>query len=568
MQSTNENYLSSTRAETTAEHIIATPKSDKAQSMITPLLFRRLSLALFVILGLFILLTFKQYGISNDEEVQHIYGRLLLDFYSSGFSDRSAFEYRNLFLYGGFFDLIAALLEKVLPIWVWDMRHLLSALFGVAGIAAAYKIALRLGGERAGFLTVLLLAITGSWSGAMFTHTKDVPFAACMAWALYYTMLVMEQLPKPSLKLTIKLGIAVGCALGLRIGGAFAVVYLFLLLGLAGLINVQGWQARVRYWLSSVIFLIPAGIAAFALMALFWPWGVMAPDHPLLAAKSFSHFAFNMLTIMDGRVMAIGDVPRYYLPAYLLVRLPEVFLVGLIGLLVAALHLKKPLANRKQLLPWLAVIIAALFPIAFNVIDKPALYNGIRHFTFVVPPIAVLAGLGLSLGWDALQRFARLRQGLLILSIVLCAWTVVTLFRLHPYEYVYYNNLAGSMAEAEEEWEGDYWSSSLREAADMLEEKLSAQPKRDADGQVVPYLVAVCAENIQGAAYLDQRFSITRNWDEADFYLSTTNMDCDDVMKGSIIGEVRRMGVVLAVVKDRRDLLQSQRKPRIPGSTH
>ena len=568
MQSTNENYLSDTRTETTAEHIIATPKSDKEHFMFTPPLFRRLSLALFAILGLFILLTFNQYGISNDEEVQHVYGRLLLDFYSSGFSDRAAFEYRNLFLYGGLFDLIAALLEKVLPIWVWDMRHLLSALFGVAGIVAAYKIALRLDGERAGFLTVLLLAITGSWSGAMFTHTKDIPFATCMAWALYYTILAIEQLPKPSLKLTIKLGIAVGCALGLRIGGAFAVIYLFLLLGLAGLINVQGWPARARYWLDSVLYLIPAGIASFALMALFWPWGVMAPDHPLLAAKSFSHFAFNMLTIMDGRVMPIGDVPRYYLPTYLLVRLPEVFLVGLIGLAIAALQLKKPLANRKPLLPWLAVIIAALFPITFNVIDKPALYNGIRHFTFVVPPIAVLAGLGLSLGWDALQRFSRLRQGLLILSIVLCAWTVVTLFRLHPYEYVYYNNLAGSMAKAEEEWEGDYWSSSLREAADILEEKISIQPKRDADGKLIPYLVAVCAENIQGAAYLDQRFSITKNWDEADFYLSTTNMGCDDVMKGSIIGEVQRMGVVLAVIKDRRNLLPSQRKPRIPGSAH
>ncbi|MFL9711358.1 ArnT family glycosyltransferase [Methylobacillus sp. Pita1] len=537
--------------------------------MFTPLVFRRLSLALFAALGLFIAFTFFQYGISNDEEVQHIYGRLLLNFYSSGFTDRSAFEYRNLFLYGGLFDLIAALLERILPIWVWDMRHLLSALFGLAGIVAAYKIARRLGGERAGFFTVLLLAITGAWSGAMFTHTKDVPFATCMAWALYYTMLVMEKLPRPPLKLSVKLGIAVGCALGLRIGGAFAVIYLLLLLGLAGLVNATGWKARLSYWLDSVIRLVPAGITAFILMAVFWPWGVMSPDHPLLAAKSFSHFAFNMLTIMDGRVMPIGDVPRYYLPAYLLVRLPEVFLLGLVGLAaVAALHLNKLSAHRGKLLPWLAVLIAALFPIAFNVIDKPALYNGIRHFTFVVPPIAVLAGLGLSLSWDALHRWPRVRWGLGIACAALCLLTVTTLWRLHPYEYIYYNNLAGTMAEAEEEWEGDYWSSSLREAADILEEEISSKPKRDADGNIVPYLVAVCAENIQGTAYLDQRFSVTKNWEAADFYLSTTNMGCDDVMKGSIIGEVERMGVILAVVKDRRQLLAHQRKPRIPGSAH
>ncbi|MCB5189846.1 glycosyltransferase family 39 protein [Methylobacillus arboreus] len=537
--------------------------------MFTPLVFRRMSLALFAALGLFIVFTFSHYGISNDEEVQHVYGRLLLDFYSSGFSDRSAFEYHNLFLYGGLFDLIAALLEQALPIWVWDMRHLLSALFGLAGIVAAYKIARHLGGERAGFFTVLLLAITGAWTGAMFTHTKDVPFAACMAWALYYTILVIEKLPRPPLALSIKLGIAVGCALGLRIGGAFAVIYLLLLLGISGLINIQGWQARLRYWLVSVIHLIPAGVVAFILMAIFWPWGVMSPSHPMEAARSFSHFAFNMLTIMDGEVMNIGEVPRYYLPAYLLVRLPEVFLLGLAGLLFsAALNYRALFKRREKLLPWLAVIIAALFPIAFNVIDKPALYNGIRHFTFVVPPVVVLAGLGLALSWDALHSLPRLRKGFGIACIALCALTLLTLARLHPYEYIYYNNLAGSMAEAEAEWEGDYWSSSLREASDMLEDEISTKPRRDASGRIVPYLVAVCAENIQGSAYLDRRFSVTKNWEAADFYLSTTNMGCDGVMNGKIIGEVKRMGVVLAVVKDRRDLLAHLRQPLMAPHQH
>ena len=102
--------------------------------------YKRLSYALFSALAIFILLTFKQYGVSNDEEVQHVYGRLLLKFYSSGFLDQSAFTYKNLYLYGGFFDLLAASLEKILPIWVWDIRHLLSALFGLAGIIAVYKM--------------------------------------------------------------------------------------------------------------------------------------------------------------------------------------------------------------------------------------------------------------------------------------------------------------------------------------------------------------------------------------------------------------------------------------------
>ena len=82
------------------------------------------------------------------------------------------------------------------------------------------------------------------------------------------------------------------------------------------------------------------------------------------------------------------------------------------------------------------------------------------------------------------------------------------------------------------------------------------------------YLVAVCAESIQGDAYLDDRFEITRDWVAADFFISTTNMNCDKVLQGKVIGTVERMGTVLAVVKDRRALQGQHRQPRrVPKHT-
>src|SRR6185369_2528615 len=150
-------------------------------------LARRLALLVFAVLGLYVALSWDQHGISNDEEVQHVYGRLLVDFYASGFADRAAFAYKNLYLYGGFFDLIAAGLERVVPLSVWDLRHLLSAGFGLLGLAAVWQLGRELGGEKVGLAALLLLALTGAWTGGMFTHTKDVPFAACMTWALYFT---------------------------------------------------------------------------------------------------------------------------------------------------------------------------------------------------------------------------------------------------------------------------------------------------------------------------------------------------------------------------------------------
>lgn len=524
----------------------------------------RASIVLFALLAIFILLTFKQYGISNDEMVQHTYGQLLVKFYASGLQDLSAFEYKNLYLYGGFFDLLAAGLEKILPLWVWDLRHLLSALFGYAGIIAVYRCAELLANRRAAFISALLLAITGAWTGAMFTHTKDVTFGACMAWAMYYTVLIAKDLRQIPLSLSIKLGVAIGAALGLRIGGVFAIIYLVLLLAIALVETApqQRWQTLY----AAVLGLLPAAIVSLLLMILFWPWVAMGADHLLIAAKSFSHFAFNMNTIVAGTWVSIGDVPRSYLLDYLGIRLPEAFLFGLLLALAFAAHRGYAwLLSRAELrlsLPMLALLITVLFPLLFVFWDRPALYNGVRHFTFILAPLAVIAGMALSHAWQCCQPYPRLQKSFCLVLILSLTYTLSIMARLHPYEYVYYNRLAGDFKSAQHAWESDYWSSSLLDATQQLEDYVTQEQQRLHQSSAGPYFVAICAEAFQGRAYLDQRFAVTENWIRADFFISSTNMNCDKVLQGNIIGKVERLGATLAVIKDRRDLVGEQRIPK------
>jgi hypothetical protein len=150
----------------------------------------------------------------------------------------------------------------------------------------------------------------------MFTHTKDISFGACMAWAMYYTLLIARHLPRVPLSLSIKLGVAIGFALGLRIGGAFAVIYLLLLVFVGAYLQANTLKQKLDYCLKSSIALIPAGVTAFCLMILFWPWAIMGFDHILIAAKSFSHFAFNMDTLVNGKFVSIGEISRTYPSAY------------------------------------------------------------------------------------------------------------------------------------------------------------------------------------------------------------------------------------------------------------
>ena len=523
------------------------------------------SAALFLLLAAFILLTFKQYGISNDEMVQHTYGQLLLKFYASGLHDLSAFEYKNLYLYGGFFDLLAAGLEKILPLWVWDLRHLLSALFGYAGIVAVYRSTLLLANHRAAFISALLLAITGAWTGAMFTHTKDVTFGACMAWAMYYTLLLAKDLRHIPLSLSIKLGIAIGAALGLRIGGVFAIIYLVLLLAIA-LVKQDNLQQRWQILSAAVLGLLPAAIVSLLMMIAFWPWVAMGADHLLIAAKSFSHFAFNMNTIVDGSWVSIGNVPRSYLLDYLAIRLPEIFLLGLLlAFLFAGQTLYKWLLSRVEISLTLAMwslLIAALFPILFVLWDRPALYNGVRHFTFILPPLAVLAGIALNHAWSQSLAYPRLQKSYLLVFILSVCYTICIMVQLHPYEYVYYNRVAGDFKSAQHAWESDYWSSSLLDATSQLEDFVTQEQGHSQPLTTGPYYVAICAEAFQGRAYLDHRFAVTENWIRADFFISSTNMNCDKVLQGNIIGKVERLGATLAVIKDRRDLVGDQRIPK------
>ena len=183
---------------------------------------------LFATLIVLVACTFRDYAISNDEEVQQRYGELILGYYASGFADQAVFHFKNLYLYGGLFDIAAVGLEKIVPLDAYAVRHLLSALTGVGGIAAAWATARAIGGPRAGLLAALALAACGIWYGAMFNHTKDIPFAAAMIGGVYVLVRLGRELPRPRWHLVVLFGVLCGCALGIRVLGLFLFGYALL----------------------------------------------------------------------------------------------------------------------------------------------------------------------------------------------------------------------------------------------------------------------------------------------------------------------------------------------------
>src|ERR1700749_125804 len=105
-------------------------------------------------------LTFRDYGLGWDDYTHAEYADLLLRMYRSGFKDTAALSFANLYMYGGGFDMAAALLPKLMPLELFETRRLLGAIVGVIGLAVTWRLARRVSGPLGGPVALLLL---GPW---------------------------------------------------------------------------------------------------------------------------------------------------------------------------------------------------------------------------------------------------------------------------------------------------------------------------------------------------------------------------------------------------------------------
>ena len=107
---------------------------------------------------------------------------------------------------------------------------------------------------------------------------------------------------------------------------------------------------------------------------------------------------------------------------------------------------------------WLILLLWFFVPLLAVVVLNPTMYDNFRQFFFILPAAFLFVGAGLD--W----LFARVRSPVLIslLLIVFVLLNVVTLIQLHPYQYTYYNRLAGGEQGAFRKYEMDYWATSYR----------------------------------------------------------------------------------------------------------
>ena len=499
-------------------------------------------------------LTFRDYGLGWDDYTHAEYADLLLRMYGSGFKDTGALSFANLYMYGGGFDMAAAVLHKVIPLELFETRRLLGAIVGVIGLAVTWRLGRRVGGPLAGLATLLLLALCPIFYGHMFMNPKDAPFAVAMVILMMGLVRLAEEYPQPSPRTILIVGLGAGVSIGSRILGGLALVYAlvgFIPLFVDQFRNASAREALHRF--AHVLYvLLPGLVLGYLIMGLIWPWSIIEPGNPFRALTYFSHFFEKPWKEMfDGALVSVPDMPWSYLPTLFALQLPEVLLAltiaGVIGTFVV-LPRNDVTARRKTIL--LMLMLAAMLPLVVAMLKRPALYNGIRHFIFVIPPMTVIAGVAFAwtMNWLRDKRVSWQPVALAVFAFGLLL-PLGEMIRLHPYQYTHFNHIAGTVRGADDRFMLDYWGLAFKQASDELREQLEEKHEVPPKGR--KWKVAVCGPQRPAQVALGPDFTI--GWDShaADFAMTLGEFYCKG-LTAPVMVEIKRDDVVYARVYDIR----------------
>lgn len=513
-----------------------------------------IALLLLAAIAIIASLTFKRYGLGWDDYTHAEYAELLLKLYGSGFADKSALSFVNLYMYGGGFDMAAALLHKILPLELFETRRLVGAFVGVVGIALTWRLGRRVGGPLAGLAALIFVTVCPAFYGHIFMNPKDIPFAIAMVVLMLGLVRLVQEYPSPSPHTVLIVGLGAGLALGCRILGGFALVYAliaFIPLLLEEL-RAQGPRETVRRLVQTLYLLIPGLLFGYLVMGLTWPWSIVHFSNPLQAVTYFSAFFEKpWKELFNGALVSVPDMPWSYLPTLFALKLPEVMqamlLLGL-GVTVTSLFTRDVPAKRKMILTMLA--LAATLPLMIAMVKRPALYNGIRHFLFVIPPMAVVAGFGFAWLVDRVKRQGTIAvAGVGAVFIAALLLPLTEMIRLHPYQYTYFNHVAGTVRSAEHLYMLDYWGLALKQASEEL--RVQLEERQEVPPANRKWKVAVCGPQSPARIALGPEFSIGWDSQSADFAMTLGEFYCKG-LNAPVLVEIKRDEVVFARVYDIR----------------
>lgn len=482
---------------------------------------QRTMAVLITILLVVVLATFGQYGFTVDESKGVGRAQRVLAFLMGGWHANASVSGVDTF-HGAAPDVIALVLQRLIPPLSYDSRHLVCALFGVAGIFYVYRLGSKFAGEWVGVFAAIFLAVTPMWFGYMFINHKDIPFATLLVASSYYCLVALTE-HAPSRGLLLKLGLSIGLLASTKVAGLPFLAYIVAIY----LVCLTTIPSQRKFHLAPNLgrrigWVCLAGLLGSLLcFVAFWPQFYLF-DIVLRDMQQKPVFAKDTKTL----------VSPFYASMYFTISMP-VFLLVLGGVGAAC-----ALYRREAAIVAAMIVVVSIF--VAQALTGVYVYNGTRHLLFLYPFFMLTAAYPVALALDlTTQRMARVAL-VGVLSICI-AGTIIEMYRLFPYQYSFYNSLVGGFAGADGVYEIDTWRSAHREAMNHI-------ARRVKPGDTVH--VYSCGSKLD---YKYLGFERAPNKEDADYFIAlrrgVLGRCAPKVFEGlPVIGEVRRQGVLLAKI--------------------
>ncbi len=478
----------------------------------TSFFHRRFPLLLFILLYLcWSFGTFLDFGTTFDEPSVYVRGMALghhlIHDDVPGMLVKSAPD-DGLVIYDHLYGMALGWLN---PSGSLDFYHLLNLLAALPLFVVLFEMLLAATGNPwAAALGPVFLYLTPRFTGEIPGNPKDVPFATAYFLALAGIHTFLSRRPTtPLLTQALVLGFLFGLAQCTRtLGFSLYLVFILYDFHLFYHHGKQRWKHWVRHLKETGLLLASIFIVSNFMMIATWPYlGGNYFTHLLEAFQVSKNFFWNNPVLFEGKQIMATQLPLTYLPVWLTITTP----LGIMLLLVASARFAgRFIQNELVVLLVCALGVNAGLVVLFH----PVVYDGLRHFLFILPILAALAALSAA-AWFHEPAPRALRIVLFGLVLLNLGWIGVCMIHLHPYEYIYFNGLTGGLKGSVGKFDNDYWGASNKEAVEWVKKNGLSDPKKI-------YQINSSGNSYQVLPYFNDQMKWTDNLKDADYYISTT----------------------------------------------
>ena len=436
-----------------------------------------LLLFIYLLFGIF---TFKDYGISFDENINRLNGFVSLQYVLEKFGSNIDL---GLFInnlpnlsdyidkaYGVAFDLPVAALELMLKLVdsqeTYFLRHLINFLvFFSSSVCFYFLLDYIFKNNLISLIGLLFLVSSPRIFAESFYNPKDIILMSLFIFAIFFNIKFLQE----NNNWYIIFGSFFSAlAVDVRIIG----IYLPLLTLFFLFFNGNNKNIKIKLTKSFKYL-----ISFIAFVIIFWPWMWDGDFYKfIISLKEFKNYPWEGEVLYLGNFLKAKFLPWHYFFVWFFITTPIIFfLIIIFGIFRSSLIFIKNLINiekikynnlwnNKNEMILTFILLTFLIPTISIVIFNSTLYNGWRQLYFLYPPLIIL-GLYFFNHLKHLKNknFFKLFTILFAIQIL---FNVFYIFKYHPHQHVYFNLLSKNFVQ--NNFPIDYWGVSNRKTLEHI----------------------------------------------------------------------------------------------------